>query len=366
MALRTVDVAGRMVGAGGAPLVIAEGGVNHNGDVELAQRLVDAAADAGADAVKFQTFSADALASPEAPQAAYQAERAAAASQVEMLRRLELPADAWATLRDRARERGMAFLSTPFDLASVELLAGLDVPVFKVGSGDLTNLVLLRAVAAHGRPLLLSTGMATLDEVAAAVADLRAHGDPPLVLLQCTSAYPADAEEANLAAMATLREAFGVPVGYSDHTLGTSVAIAAAALGAAVIEKHLTLDRAMPGPDHAASLEPADFAEMVRGVREAAAAIGDGVKAPRPGEADAAAVARRSLVAKRRIAAGDVLHAADLDAMRPAGGISPLRLDEVLGRRASRALEPRTLLRPEDLDPPLKAALPWRRRPLDR
>ena len=348
-----VEIAGRVIGAGRAPFVIAEGGVNHNGSPELALRLVDAAAGAGADAVKFQTFSADAVVLPSARQAEYQRQRAAAESQLEMVRRLELPIDAWATLRDRARERGMLFLSTPFDLASVELLAGLDVPVFKVGSGDLTNLVLLRAVAAHGRPLLLSTGMATLDEVAAAVADLRAHGDPPLVLLQCTSAYPANAEEANLAAMATLREAFGVPVGYSDHTLGTSVAIAAAAMGAAVIEKHLTLDRAMPGPDHAASLEPADFAQMVRGVREAAAAIGDGVKAPRPGEADAAAVARRSLVAKRRIAAGEELHADDLDAMRPAGGISPLRLDEVVGRRAARDLEERTIIGPADLEPRL-------------
>jgi N-acetylneuraminate synthase/N,N'-diacetyllegionaminate synthase len=354
MAVRAIDVAGRLVGGGGAPLVIAEGGVNHNGSVELALRLVDAAADAGADAVKFQTFSADALASPEAPQAIYQAQRAAAASQVEMLRRLELPGDAWAALRDRAGERGMIFLSTPFDLASVGLLAGLEVPAFKVGSGDLTNLVLLRAVAAHGRPLLLSTGMATMDEVAAAVADLRAHGDPPLVLLQCTSAYPADAEEANLAAMATLREAFGVPVGYSDHTMGINVAIAAAALGAAVIEKHLTLDRSMSGPDHAASLEPDAFAEMVRGVREAAAALGDGIKAPRPGEADAAAVARRSLVVTRHVPAGEVLGEADLDAMRPAGGISPLRLDEVAGRRAARDLEARTLLRPDDLDPPLR------------
>jgi N-acetylneuraminate synthase/N,N'-diacetyllegionaminate synthase len=347
-----VEIAGRVIGAGG-PFVIAEGGVNHNGSLELALRLVDAAADAGGDAVKFQTFSAEAVVLPSARQAEYQRQRAAAESQLEMVRRLELPAAAWATLRDRARERGLVFLSTPFDLASVDLLARLDVPAFKVGSGDLTNLVLLRAVAGHGRPLLLSTGMATLDEVAAAVADLRAHGDPPLILLQCTSAYPADAEEANLGAMATLREAFGVPVGYSDHTLGTSVAIAAAAMGAAVIEKHLTLDRGMPGPDHAASLEPGDFAAMVSGVREAAAAVGDGIKAPRPGEADAAAVARRSLVVIRRVAAGEELRADDLDAMRPAGGISPLRLDEVIGRRAARELGERTIIGPDDLEPPL-------------
>jgi N-acetylneuraminate synthase/N,N'-diacetyllegionaminate synthase len=229
----------------------------------------------------------------------------------------------------------------------------LGVPAFKVGSGDLTNLVLLRAVAAHGRPVLLSTGMATLDEVEAAVTDLREHGDPPLVLLQCTSAYPAAAADANLAAMATMRERFGVPVGYSDHTLGIATAVAAAALRAAVIEKHLTLDRKMPGPDHAASLEPGEFGLLVASVREAAAALGDGSKAPRGDEADTASVARRSLVTARRVAAGATLSADDLDAMRPAGGISPLRLDEVIGRRAMRDLAEREMLTPEDLDPPL-------------
>jgi N-acetylneuraminate synthase/N,N'-diacetyllegionaminate synthase len=343
MGERPVEIAGRRIG----------GGVNHNGSPELALRLVEAAAGAAADAVKFQTFSADALATTDAPQAAYQRERAAAVSQAEMLRALELPSKALRACRDRASELGITFLSSPFDLRSVEILASLDVPAFKVGSGDLTNLVLLRAVAAHGLPVLLSTGMATLDEVAAAVADLQAHGDPPLVLLQCTSAYPAEPDEANLAAMATLRDRFGVAVGYSDHTPGISVAVAAAALGAAVIEKHLTTDRSLPGPDHAASLEPDAFAAMVMAVREAHVALGDGVKAPRPGEADAAAVARRSLVVTRPVAAGEVLAASDLDAMRPAGGISPLRLDEVVGRRAARDLVPRTLLRGEDLEPPL-------------
>ncbi|HSM37692.1 MAG TPA: N-acetylneuraminate synthase [Candidatus Limnocylindrales bacterium] len=349
----SISINGRVIGDEQAPYLIAEGGVNHNGSPDLALRLVDAAADAGADAVKFQTFHADALATADAPQAAYQRQRAAAASQAEMLRALELPAEALRSCRDRANERGITFLSTPFDLASVELLAEIGVPAFKVGSGDLTNLVLLRAVAARGLPMLVSTGMGSMDEVSAAVADIRAHGNPPLALLQCTSAYPAAAADANLRAMATLRDAFDVPVGYSDHTLGITVAVAAAALGAALIEKHLTLDRSMPGPDHAAALEPGELAALVRAVRDAHAGLGDGVKAPRSDEEDSRQVSRRSLVLSRPLRAGDEIAADDLDAMRPAGGISPLQLDKVVGRRAARDLAARAVLRAEDLDPPL-------------
>jgi N-acetylneuraminate synthase/N,N'-diacetyllegionaminate synthase len=349
----SIEIAGRRIGDGEPPWIVAEAGVNHNGDPGLALRLVEAAAAAGADAVKFQTFSADALATPDAMQAAYQRHRAEAASQREMLRALELPAAALRAARDRAAQLGVAFLSTPFDLTSVRFLAELGVPAFKVGSGDLTNLVLLRAVAAHGLPVLLSTGMATLEEVDAAVADLRSHGSPPLALLQCTSAYPAQPQDANLRAMLTLAERFEVPVGYSDHTLGTTVAIAAAALGAALVEKHLTLDRDLPGPDHAASLEPDEMAALVAGVRAAHAARGDGLKAPRPDEDDVRAVARRSLVAARELTAGSVITEADLDAMRPEGGISPLRLDAVIGRRAARHLSAHQPLAPEDLDPPL-------------
>ncbi len=327
--------------------------MNHNGSLDLALQLVAAAAAAGADAVKFQTFSADAVVGSDAPQAGYQRDRAPAASQREMLRPLELPLAAWAPIRDRARALGILFLSTPFDIGSVRLLVELGVPAIKIGSGDLTNLVLLRAAAAHGLPILLSTGMATLDEVDSAVADLRSHGDPPLVLLQCTSAYPARAEHANLRAIAILRDRFGVPVGYSDHTPGIATSTAAAALGAAVIEKHLTVDSSLPGPDHAASLEPAAFGELVTAVRQAHACLGDGVKAPRPGEGEMRRVARRSLVTARPLAAGQVIGPADLDALRPADGISPLRLDEVVGRRTVRDLDRRTALQADDLDPPL-------------
>jgi N,N'-diacetyllegionaminate synthase len=351
----SIELAGRTIGAGEPPFVVAEAGVNHNGQPELALALVDAAADAGAEAVKFQTFTAHALASAQAPQAAYQRERASAASQVEMLRGLELSTDGLRAARDRARELGLVFLSTPFDLGALRLLVTLQVKAFKIGSGDLTNVVLLRAVAGHGLPILLSTGMATLAEVDTAVDIVRRGGDPPLVVLQCTSAYPAAAADANLLVMEQLRQRYGVPIGFSDHTLGIGASIAAAALGAAVIEKHLTLDRTLPGPDHAASLPPAEFAALVSGVRDAHAALGDGSKVPTAGETEMRLIVRRSLVANRPLVAGQIITEGDLDAMRPATGISPLRLDEVVGRRAARDLPERVPLMPDDLDPALPA-----------
>jgi N,N'-diacetyllegionaminate synthase len=348
-----VEIAGRQVGVGLPPLVIAEAGVNHGGQVEQAHRLIEAAAATGADAVKFQTFSADAVIGPDAEQAAYQRERAPAGSQLEMARRLELPPESWTALRDAALERGLIFLSTPFDTGSIRLLASLDVPALKISSGDLTNLVLLRAAAATRLPLLLSTGMATVAEIDATLADLHAHGDPPIILLHCTSAYPAATEDANLMAMQTLRARFRAPVGYSDHTLGIGVSVAAAALGAAVIEKHLTLDRDLPGPDHHASLEADEFAAMVSAIREAFDARGSEAKAPVAAEGETRRVARRSLVAARRISAGEALAEADLDARRPEGGISPQRLDDVLGRRATRDIPAGGVLSPGDVDPAL-------------
>ncbi len=348
-----IEIAGRTIGADAAPLVIAEAGVNHNGRPELALALVDAAADAGADAVKFQTFTAEAVATAGARQATYQRDRAPAASQVEMLRGLELSAAALRDAGDRARDRGIVFLSTPFDLEALRLLDELDVPAIKIGSGDLTNVILLRAAASLRRPMLLSTGMADMAEVEAAVEEVRRSGAPPLALLHCTSAYPAANADANLLAIVEMRERFGVPVGYSDHTEGIATAIAATALGAAIIEKHLTLDRTMVGPDHAASLEPRAFAELVAGVRAAHEAMGDGRKAPRPVEADAREVARRSLTPVRRIPAGETIAAGDLEALRPASGISPMRLDEVVGRRAARDLVERVPLQPTDVDPQL-------------
>jgi N,N'-diacetyllegionaminate synthase len=322
----------RRIGDGAPCFVIAEAGVNHNGDISLAHDLIRAAADAGADAVKFQTFRTDRLVTAHAPKAEYQeAATDPGESQRDMLRRLELDEAAHADLQEHAAERRLIFLSTPFDEASADLLAALHVPAFKVSSGELTNLPFLAHLARHRLPIILSTGMATLDEVRAAVASV---GEVPLALLQCVSNYPAKPADTNLRAMQTMRAVFGVPVGYSDHTLGNEISYAAVALGACVIEKHLTLDRNLPGPDHAASSEPAEFAALVRGIRAVESALGDGLKRPAASEANVAAVARRSLVAARDIAAGEILGAAEIQALRPAGGLPPSAQDQLLGRRA--------------------------------
>lgn len=348
--VRPVPLGERRLGAG-PPFVIAEAGVNHNGDVELARRLVDAAAGAGADAVKFQTFDPAALAAGGAPTAEYQRRAGVAATdQREMLERLALPVTAWAELRARAIERGLVFLSTPFDDGSADLLDRLGVPAFKVGSGELTNTPFLGRLARRGRPLLLSTGMADMVEVAAAVDAVRGNGDPPLALLHCVSSYPAAPVDANLRAIETMRRAFGVPVGWSDHTPGIELGLAAAALGAALVEKHLTLDRSLPGPDHAASLEPAAFRALADGVRDVAAALGTGTKAPVAAERDVARVARRSLHWRRGLAAGAVVEAADLVALRPATGLAPGRLEDLVGRRTARAVAAGTRVEPADVE----------------
>jgi N-acetylneuraminate synthase/N,N'-diacetyllegionaminate synthase len=336
---RPVVVEGRKIGEGAPVFVVAEAGVNHNGDLALAEKLVDAAAAVGADAVKFQTFRAARLVSPAAPKAAYQKETTGAdEGQLEMLERLELDLDAHRTLQARAARRALVFFSSPFDEASADALDALGVPLFKVPSGEVTNLPYLRHLAAKGRPLIVSTGMCTLDEVARAMETIRAAGDPPVVLLHCLSAYPAPVDEMNLRAMDALRERFGAPVGLSDHTLGIEVALAAVARGATVVEKHLTLDRGLPGPDHRASLDPAGFTALVQGIRSVEAALGDGVKRPMPSEADTARVARKSLVAARPIAAGRRLAAEDVAVRRPGTGISPADLDRALGRATLRDL----------------------------
>jgi N,N'-diacetyllegionaminate synthase len=341
----TIEIAGRKVGAGEPVLVVAEAGVNHNGSLERALRLVDAAAAAGADAVKFQTFDAKRLAAAGAPLSSYQRSGTDAESQVAMLEKLELPREAFAELSRRSAERKLLFLSTPFDEASAELLEELDVPAFKVGSGDLTNIPFLRSLAARGRPILLSTGMATLEEVAEAVEAVRAGGDPGLALLHCVSSYPVPPDQANLLAIDTLRREFELPIGYSDHTLGLEVALAAVARGAVIVEKHYTLDRRLHGPDHALSLEPSELDELVTGIRRVEVAMGDGVKRPQPAEKENLVAVRRSLVAARDLAAGERVAAEDIAIKRPAGGLTPSRLDELVGvelARPIRAEEPFT------------------------
>ncbi|MCR9220165.1 MAG: N-acetylneuraminate synthase family protein [Alphaproteobacteria bacterium] len=328
---------------GKRPVIIAEAGVNHNGRRDLALRLVDAAADAGADLVKFQAFSADTLASDASPAASYQRERTGASAQRAMLKALELSADDFAAVAAHCRSRGIGFLCTPFDVEQLDALIALGMPAVKVASGELTNHPALRRFGASGLPVYLSTGMATLAEVRAALDALRAAGAGEVTALHCTSLYPAPPETLNLAAIATLREALATPVGYSDHSLGAHMAVAATALGACVIEKHLTLDRAMQGPDHAASLEPEPFARMVREIHEVAAALGDGEKRPHPLEAETAYVARRSWHATRDLPVGAVLGAGDMALLRPAAGAP-----------GDRALEGRRLLAPVAAGAPIR------------
>lgn len=347
------------------PFVIAEAGVNHNGSLEVALALVDAAAAAGADAVKFQTFRAEGVVTRSAPKAEYQ-ERAPVreSSQLEMLRKLELDEGAHRALVARCQERNIEFMSTPFDLPSVELLSRLGVGRFKVPSGEVSNPLLLRAVARTGKPLIVSTGMATLADVEWALETIAAELVPEqgrraywtekghttlrdrVTLLHCTTEYPAPPESVNLRAMQTMRTAFGLPVGYSDHTEGAAISVAAAALGATVIEKHFTLDRTMPGPDHAASLEAAELAAFVQAIRAVGLALGDGRKVPHAAEIANRDVARRSLVAARAIRKGELLSADNLTLKRPGTGVPAHRWDEVLGRPASRDYAPDELLDP--------------------
>jgi N,N'-diacetyllegionaminate synthase len=319
--------------------VIAEAGVNHNGDMALARALVDVAVAAGADAVKFQTFVVDRLVTRDAATAEYQ-QRALGgeSSQYQMLARLELSEADHEMLAAHCAARGIEFMSTPFDPESARFLKRLGVRRIKISSGDVTNLPMLEVVGALGLPVILSTGMADLDEVAAAVATLRGAGATELALLQCVSNYPADPALTNLRAMDTLARTFGTPVGLSDHTIGIAVAIAAAARGAAYLEKHFTLDRALPGPDHQASLLPAELGQLVAAVRQVESAMGDGVKRPAPSELPVRAVARKSLVAARDVPAGATLGASDVTILRPGTGLSHAALPRVLGRRTARPI----------------------------
>lgn len=322
-------------------LIIAEAGVNHNGSLAHARELVEIAAEAGADLVKFQSFRADALVTTEARKADYQKRTTGAAeSQYEMLRRLELSQDDHLALVEACRAARIGFFSTGFDLDSIDMLVGLGADRIKVPSGEITNLPYLRHVAATGLPVILSTGMAEMDEVRDAVAALEAGGvaRDRLTILHCNTEYPTPMSDVNLRAMAAMGEAFGTAYGYSDHTAGIEVAIAAVALGATVIEKHFTLSRDLPGPDHAASLEPNELFAMVRAIRNIEQAMaGDGIKRPSPSEARNRPIARRSIVAAQAIAAGEAFSADNLAVKRPATGLSPMRWDEVIGRPASRA-----------------------------
>ncbi|MES3032808.1 MAG: N-acetylneuraminate synthase [Gemmatimonadota bacterium] len=323
-------------------LIIAEAGVNHNGSVDTACALVDAAFEAAADVVKFQTFRADQLATGAAPKAAYQERQTrSGGAQRDMLAALELDAQAHARIHKHCRTRGIEFLSTAFDDASLDLLLALDMARYKIPSGELTNLPMLRRLGALGKPLILSTGMATLGDIEAALQAVVAAGTTlaDITVLQCTTDYPAAMDDVNLRAMQTIATAFGVAVGFSDHTAGIEASVAAVALGATVIEKHLTLDRTMTGPDHAASLEPDAFTAMVAAIRNVERALGNGRKVPTVREAANRVAARKSIVAARPIPVGAVLGAADLNVKRPGSGLSPMRWDEVVGSTTRRAYD---------------------------
>ena len=328
-------------------LVIAEAGVNHNGDLVTALSLVDVATESGADIVKFQTFTADQLVTQDAAKAEYQkAKTSNTETQFEMLRRLELSHNDHLAIIERCQERGIGFLSTGFDIGNVDMLVGLGMDRIKIPSGEITNLPYLRHIGGLGLPTILSTGMADLEEVRDALDILLAYGSSKcdVTILHCTTDYPAAMGDVNLQAMVTMGDAFGVEVGYSDHTLGHEVAVAAVALGAVVIEKHLTLGRESAGPDHAASLEPEEFANMVRAVRNIEIALGDGIKRPQSSEFANMAVARKSLVASKRIQEGEVFTSMNIAAKRPGSGLSPMLWDEVLGQNATRAYAPNEMI----------------------
>ena len=312
------------------PLIIAEAGVNHNGDLGRARDMVAAAAEAGADYIKFQGFRADEIVTANAKTAAYQAVNTGLRKQHRLLRSLEIPLDEMAILAEECRSRAIRFLCTPFDVSMTGDLIDMGMDRIKVASGELTNTPALSRFAGFGLPVILSTGMATIDEVDTAVAALRDGGAGDITLLHCTSLYPAPPETLNLRAMTTLGERFGLPVGYSDHSLDDYAAVAATALGATVIEKHFTLDRSLPGPDHRVSLEPDELASMIVRLGNTALALGDGDKRPAPGETETARLVRRSWHAARGLSAGVRLGETDVMLRRPADGLAPA--DSPVGR----------------------------------
>jgi N,N'-diacetyllegionaminate synthase len=321
-------------------LIIAEAGVNHNGDIQLAKQLIDIAADAGADLVKFQTFSADRLVTQSALKAEYQVLATdKIESQHEMLRNLELTESMHHELINHCADRQIGFFSTGFDIESINFLAGLGQELFKIPSGEITNLPFLRHIGGLNKRVLLSTGMSNMHEVADALNALELAGTPKqkITVLHCTSSYPAELSDVNLRAMLSIQTEFGIEVGYSDHTLGTEVAIAAVALGAKVIEKHFTLDRNMSGPDHKASLEPDELKRMVAGIRSIERALGDGNKVITHNELQNRDVARKSIVASSDIQEGEVFTDSNLTAKRPGTGISPMEWDEIIGTKAKQS-----------------------------
>lgn len=317
--------------------IIAEAGVNHNGDIDIAKKMMEAAAAAGADAIKFQTFHAESLVCRDAGKAEYQIKNTGhKETQYEMLKKLELTSRMHKKLLDYSKKCGIHFLSAPFDEESIELLEELGMDLYKIPSGEITNLPYLRKIAALGKQVILSTGMCTMEEVKEAVEVLKCAGSGEITVLHCNTQYPTPMEDVNLNVIGTMRKSLGVSVGYSDHTQGIEVPIAAVALGASVIEKHFTLDRSMEGPDHKASLEPQELKEMVQSIRNIEKALGRSEKMPTESEKGNIAVARKSIVAKTKIQEGEILTEANITTKRPGTGLSPMLWDEIIGQKACR------------------------------
>lgn len=334
--------------------IIAEAGVNHNGSLHTAKKMIDVASDSGADAIKFQTFKADKLVTAAATKAEYQIKNMGTSeSQFEMLKHLELPLDAYNELYSYCKNKNIIFLSTPFDEESADFLDNIGMPIFKIPSGEITNKPLIQHIAKKGKEIILSTGMSFLGEVEKAIGWINEIRDkfnsrPKLILLHCVSDYPACFEDVNLSVLNTMKTAFGLPVGYSDHTQGIEIPIAAAAIGANVIEKHFTLNKNMEGPDHKASLEPHELYEMVKAIRNVEMAKGDGIKRPSYKEEGIKVLIRRSIVAVRDIKKGEIIDRESLAVKRPGDGIMPEYIDRIVNRPARNDIKKDTLLKWED------------------
>jgi len=348
--MRKISIGNKKIGTGEPCFIIAEAGVNHNGSLDRAKKLIDAAYESGADAVKFQTFSADRIASRAARKADYQMRTTdSEESQYAMLKKLELPPEAFPILAEYAKEKGIVFLSSPFDCVSVDILEEAGVDAYKIPSGEITNIPLLRYIAGKKKPIILSTGMAEIDEIARAVDLFRNAGIRDLILLHCVTSYPAPPDTLNLQVIKTLRRTFRLPVGFSDHSPGVLDAVIARVLGACVIEKHFTLDKNLPGPDHQASLEPDELAAMVAAVRMTDLSLGDGKKNIIPAEQAIKSIARKSLVARVDIPANAIITPELIDVKRPGTGIPPGDFDRVIGMIASHRIPGDTVLTWEDL-----------------
>jgi N,N'-diacetyllegionaminate synthase len=345
----------KIIGPGAKIFVVAEIGINHNGSVNQAEKMIEAAAQSGADAVKFQSFRADRLLIPSRDRYTQQTDGAESAYQ--LLRRCELSFEDQEKLKRHAEDLGILFFSTPFDEESVDFLDSIGVPVFKVASADITHTPLLRHIASKGKPILLSTGMSYLSEVADAIWNLRSAGAKEILLMHCVSSYPAAPQNMNLRALQTLRSYFELPVGLSDHSEGILLPMVAAALGALVIEKHFTLDKQAPGPDHKASMDPADLKLLVRGLRDIEASLGDGRKKPCDIEEESRLLARRSIVASVDIRANESIAPWMLSYKRPGSGIEPRNWEKLVGMIARRNIGRDTILQWEDLAPPLASEL---------